>query len=335
MRQIDASNEGTTTVFRPWREWHRPLMVNVTLMIGLVLVSAVGTLVDHRVLLDESVWVKPLKFGVAFTLYSGTLAWLLTTLRRARRFGWWLGTGFAVAATAEVAGIAVQAARGTFSHFNANLADPVNRVTTALFTYGVAALFLAQLGIAALVLVQRGGGRALNRAVRAGIALATAGMLVPVYWMATQVHPRTVVDANGARVLMYQGHGIGDPDGHGMPITHWSTTGGDFRPPHFLGLHGIHVLLLVTVALSALAGRVPWLRPERVRARLVGVAAAGHAGLLAVVTWQAGRGQSLIHPDAATLAALAVVVVGTAVAAGLVLAAARRTPTAPSAPVAV
>ncbi|TCO46476.1 hypothetical protein [Actinocrispum wychmicini] len=307
-------------MFSPWKQWHRPLMTNVTLMIGLALVAGIGLLVDHRTLLDESVWVKPLKFGFAFAVYSGTLAWLLTKLHKAARFGWWLGTAFAVAATVEVAGITVQAARGTFSHFNSNLSDPINQATTQAFTYGVAALFLVQLAIAGLVLFQRTGDRAVVTAVRAGIALATGGMLVPVYWMVTEVHPRMVTDANGQQVQMYQGHGIGDPDGHGMPITHWSMTGGDFRVPHFVGLHGITVLLLVT----ALVGRATWLRTEKVRGRLVRVAALGYTGLFAVVAWQAGRGQSLAHPDAKTLIALAAVVLCTAAAATAVTANARR-----------
>lgn len=306
------------------KQWHRPLMVNVTLMIGLVLVSAVGVFVDDRELLGESVWVKPLKFGFAFAVYSGTLAWLLARLSKAKRLGWWLGTVFAVAATVEVAAITVQAARGTFSHFNADLDDPVTQLATQALTKGVAGLFLVQLAIAALVLFQRTGDRALRRAVRAGIALATIGMTVPIYWMATEIHPRTVTDANGRQVLMYQGHGIGDPDGHGMPLTHWSTTGGDFRVPHFVGLHGIQVLLLAAAVLNALAGRVPWLRAEKARARLVGVAALGYTGLLGVLTWQAGRGQSLAHPDAATGVALATVALVTCAAALAVTITARR-----------
>ncbi|MER6174217.1 hypothetical protein [Streptosporangium sp. NPDC001681] len=44
-------------------------MASVALMIGLVVVSGVGLLVDCRTLLG-----KPLRFGVAFTLYSGVLA---------------------------------------------------------------------------------------------------------------------------------------------------------------------------------------------------------------------------------------------------------------------
>jgi hypothetical protein len=314
-------------VRKPWREWHRPLMVGVALWAGLVVVSIVGLLLDHRTLLDESVWVKPLKFGVAFGLYGAVLAWLLTRLRKARRFGWWVGTVFAASALVEVGAITVQAARGTFSHFNADT-DPVTVLVTTILTDGVAVLVIAQLLIAGLVLAQRTGDRALDLALKVGLPLSTVGMLVPVFWLVTNISPRQVTDANGVAVQMYQGHGIGDPDGHGMAITNWSATGGDFRVPHFVGLHSVHVLLLVTWLLTVLATRYGWLRAERVRARLVGVAALGYGGLFAVVTWQAARGQSLIHPDGRTLVAFAAVVLVTVLAAVAVVLAARRGTTA-------
>lgn len=305
------------------RRWHRPLVVNAMLMAGLFVVAAGGTVVDDRMLLGESVWVKPLKFGFAFAVYSGTLAWLLTKLRRAARLGWWAGAVFAVGATVEVGAITMQAARGTVSHFNANT-DPLTVLATQIFTSGVAVLFMAQLVIVVLVLVQHTGGSALTRAIRAGLGLSTVGMLLPVYWMVTNIHQRVVLDADGRPVTMYQGHGIGDPDGHGMPITHWSATGGDFRVPHFVGLHAIHVLLLTAAGLGVLAGRRPWLTGT-VRAKLVGIVALAYAGLLAVLAWQAGRGQSLIHPDARTLTALgADAVLAVAAATALVLVARRR-----------
>ena len=34
--------------------------------------------VDDRQLMGEPVWLKPLKFALAFGLYSGTLAWVAT-----------------------------------------------------------------------------------------------------------------------------------------------------------------------------------------------------------------------------------------------------------------
>jgi hypothetical protein len=67
----------------------------------------------------------------------------------------------------------------------------------------------------------------------------------------------------------------------------------------------------------ALLLRTRWEEP--VRTRLVRVGAAGFAGLLALLTWQASRGQPLTSPDGWTLAAFGLLVTG------LVLAGARAT----------
>jgi hypothetical protein len=308
------------------RDWHRPLLVNVTLLFTLALVSAVGVLVDDRLLMNESVWLKPMKFGFAMGVYGLTLAWLLSKLSKGRRLGWWLGTVFAVAGLLDVGAVAYAAAHGTFSHFNQNT-DPVAQTVQTVFSFGIMPLMVTTLIIAILVLIQRTGDRALSRALRAGLGLALASMVVAL-WLSTSsgATPRTVTDANGHPVSMAGGHGIGDPDGHGMPVTNWSTTGGDLRVPHFIGMHAIQVLLLVTAVLVVLASRRRWLRDDRVRAQLVGVAAAGYTGLFTVASWQAWRGQPLIHPDALTLLAFAVVTVFTLGAAVAVITTARGRP---------
>lgn len=288
------------------RGWHGPLLVNAALMSLLVVVCAVGMFVDDRVLIDESVWVKPLKFGFAFAVYSMTLAWLLPKLTKGKRFGWWVGTVYAVFGTIDVIAVAIAAARGTFSHFN-NQDDFWNQVVQNIFAYGVPQLLLTTLIIAVMLLFQRTGDLALSIALRVGLFLAGAGMAV-AFWLigASYSGDRTRVDANGDPDTTTIGHGIGgDPDGSGMPLTNWSTSGGDLRVPHFIGLHGIQVLLVCVLVLTMLANRVPLLRPAGVRAGLVGAASTGYTGLFVVTTWQASRGQSLIHPDSATLLALA------------------------------
>lgn len=91
------------------------------------------------------------------------------------------------------------------------------------------------------------------------------------------------------------------------------------RIGHFVGLHALQGLPLLVLLLGALAARFAVLRPERVRASLVGVAGATWTGLVLLLTWQALRAQPLLAPDALTLAALAVLVAGTATATVLVL----------------
>jgi hypothetical protein len=293
------------TVLEAVKPWHRPLMLMVLAMAGLTLTAAVGLVVDDRQIINESVWLKPFKFGIAFVLYGGTLAWLLSKLQKAKRFGWWTGTVFAVTGLVDVGFIAVQAARGTFSHFNANT-DTFNQIGQQVFMSGVLGLFGASLVIAIMLLFQRVGDAALNRAIRIGLGLATAGMFIAFYLVGANGARDEVTDAYGHPVTLSGSHGIGvEAGGPGMPLTHWSTVGGDLRIPHFVGLHAIHFLLLTVLALHLLAGRVAWIRPERVRARLVGVAAFGYTGLMVTVTVQAFRGQALINPDVQTLGLLA------------------------------
>jgi hypothetical protein len=49
------------TVLEQAKSWHRPLMLMVLAMTGLVVASGIGLAVDNREILNESVWLKPFK----------------------------------------------------------------------------------------------------------------------------------------------------------------------------------------------------------------------------------------------------------------------------------
>jgi hypothetical protein len=287
---------------------HRPLLWMVAAMGALVLFSTGGMVFDDRMLLGESVWLKPFKFGLAFVLYGFTLAWLLSLPHKGSRATWWLGTVFAVTGFIDVGFIVVQAARGTYSHFS-HATDAVNSIGQMVFASGVPGLFFANLVIVLILSRQRLVDRPTARAIHAGLGLAVVGMALG--YLMGFTGKQLVRDANGNVVELVAGHTVlNNPsldarDGvGGMPITHWSTIGGDLRIPHFLGLHAIQVLLLAAVALAWSAPRYRWLRAERTRAALIGVLALGYAGLLAIVFWQAMRAQSLVHPDSRTIFAV-------------------------------
>ncbi|MGI5217782.1 hypothetical protein [Nocardia sp. CA-290969] len=305
---------GHTTTSGPCRvigRLHRPLLLSSAAMAGLVFFGLVAMFVDDRQILGESVWLKPVKFGLAFVLYSLTLAWLLSLPHAGRRFTWWLGVVFAVTTVVDVGFVVIQAARGTFSHFNTET-DPVNEIGQMIFASGVPGLFVANLLIAVIVSIRPGADRPTVWAIRGGLAMAVVSMALGYLMGFTGVQLARTAD--GRLVELAAGHtvvdadtraAVGTPDAvAGMPITHWSTIGGDLRIPHFVGLHGIQVLLAVVVLLAWCARRYSWLRPARTRSRLIGVAVLGGGGLQAITFWQAMRGQSLIHPDSATLFAL-------------------------------
>lgn len=285
--------------------WHRPLVATGIGFAALALFALTAMLFDDRTLLGESVWVKVFKFALAFAAHNFTLAWLIRHMTRARRFGWWAGTAFAAISVPEVGVIAMAASLGTYSHFNSSEALP-NLIVQSTFQYGVPFLLVINLLMGIVVLRQRLVDRAVTAVIRWGLLLSSLGMASAFFILSAAEQPhRTVQDAYGNEVELGAGHGIGDPDGNGMLLTGWSTTGGDLRVPHFIGLHGIQVLITAALVLSALAVRFAWLRDERTRARIVHSLSLGYLGLFTTTVWQALRGQSLIAPDAATLAAVA------------------------------
>jgi hypothetical protein len=110
-------------------------------------------------------------------------------------------------------------------------------------------------------------------------------------------------------------HSVGVADGGpSMPVTGWSTTGGDLRISHFVGLHALQALPLLAFALGRWTGLA-----ERVRARLVLIGGSAYAGLVLLLTWQALRAQPLLKPDGITLAAFAALAAVTAVAGAAAL----------------
>jgi hypothetical protein len=76
--------------------------------------------------------------------------------------------------------------------------------------------------------------------------------------------------------------------------------GGDLRIPHFVGLHGLQILPFIGWWLAR-KGRMLARFRESHRLALVWIAGMSYLGMLLLLTWQALRGQALIHPDFKTI----------------------------------
>ncbi|MET7502438.1 hypothetical protein [Streptomyces microflavus] len=276
------------------------------------LVSAVGIVVDDRVLAGAPIWAKPFKFTVSLAAYGLTLAWMLTHLTRGHRTGWWAGNVVVLTSLVEMTVITVQVVRGKRSHFNA--ATPLDTALFSVMGITIIVLWAATLAIGILLLRASIADRAAAWAIRGGVLIALVGAGLGFLMTLPSAEQQAAGNLDTAEVI--GAHSVGVPDGGpAMPLTGWSTTGGDLRAPHFVGMHALQLIPLFLIALVLLAPRLARLRDAGVRLRLVRVATAGYAGLVALTTWQALRGQSLIHPDAATLMAAGVLVA--AVAAGV------------------
>ncbi|MEH0844188.1 hypothetical protein V6U81_17510 [Micromonospora sp. CPCC 205711] len=292
--------------------WHRPLMVFVSAMAVLAVVSAVGILADPRVLTGAPIWLKPFKFSVSFVLYGTTLAWMLSLLPRRSRVAGWAGTVIVAMSLAEMVVIVGQVLRGQTSHYNES--TPLNAALWQVMGASIMVLFVAHLVIGIVVLRQPVVDRVAGYAVRLGLGLTLLGMLAAVPMVLPGQDPG-IEGISGA-------HSVGVADGGpGLPVVGWSTTGGDLRIGHFVGLHALQALPILAILLSRFLGTR---LDERSRVRLLVVAGGAYGVLTILLTWQALRGQPLLRPDALTLAAVAALVVATATAAGVVLARRRR-----------
>ncbi|SCG37346.1 hypothetical protein [Micromonospora humi] len=297
-----------TTVWNRAAGWHRPLLLLVAAMAVLTVVAAIGVVADPRVLTGAPAWLKPLKFAISFTVYGVTLAWMLSLLPTRSRLAERAATVIVAVSVVEMVVIVGQVVRGTTSHFNGT--TPLNAALFDVMGAAIMVLFLAQVVLAVVLLRRRTPDRAGGYAVRLGLGVSLLGMLV--------AFPMVAQRPAGAPAGITGAHSVGVPDGGpGLPLVGWSTTGGDLRVGHFVGLHALQALPLLAILLDRFLGTR---LDELTRARLVLVGGAGYAALTLLLTWQALRGQPLSRPDGLTLAVAAVLALATATAAGLVLA---------------
>jgi hypothetical protein len=247
------------------------------IMLAFAVPTLAALLLDDRQLHGVSVWDKPLKFELSLALHLLTLGLLSRTQSALAAGSRRMRAAYLVSAFAafgETAYIVLQAARARDSHFN---------FTTAVesFMYAMMGLGATALVVCAFIIglgISRGAKSGIGAGIRDGAAwglmLGAVGTLITAGVMSTGL-------------LDGPGHWVGGvhSDAHGLPLTGWSTTGGDLRVGHFFATHMMQALPLV----GWWADR--WL-PQRAR-QLVRVAAAIMATIVVFTFTQAVRGQPL------------------------------------------
>jgi hypothetical protein len=187
-------------------------------------------------------WFKPFKFALSIAIFSWTMGWYTFDLPAPEAvsvYNWVvIGTmGFVVVY------ISIQAGRGQLSHYNSS---------TPLYGF---LLFL--MGISAVAVTLWTG--------YIGILFCSADFPgLPVYYVLSirlAIFIFVIFAFQGASMGARQTHTVGGPEGGpSVPITDWSTRYGDLRIAHFIGLHALQVLPLLSwfvlknTAATALAG---------------------------------------------------------------------------------
>jgi hypothetical protein len=263
---------------RSWYELHRRngatnvVVWTIYLLLLLMLVLLVLLPFDTVQVGGRYRLIKPLNFTMSMAMYLATVVILLDYLRASM---WWkkvIGWGVSICILIGITCITMQAARGTTSHFNnstpfdsavssvMDIVDPLNSVfVLVLLIFALQAKYdvsrLSQLGIAF------------------GLFLFLAGSAI-------------------GGLMVVQGQSVVGvaPEGPGLPVVNWSTTGGDFRVAHFLGIHALQIFPIAGWLIDRLKALPRLAKPTAFVA-----VSAGYVLLMGLVFVQAMNGVPLVR----------------------------------------
>ncbi len=176
---------------------------------------------------NVSAWYKPFKFAFSTFLFAWAMSWYCSYLPsfNITLFNWTviILLGF------EIIYIAFQAYRGQLSHFN--LSTPVYAALYSMMALAatIVTLYTAYVGI---------------------LFFTTEFPQLPSYYLWSirlGILIFVIFSFEGFVMGSKLTHTIGGPDGEsGIPLLNWSTKYGDPRIAHFIGMHALQVLPLLS-----------------------------------------------------------------------------------------
>jgi hypothetical protein len=237
-----------------------------------VMATLTAMQLDPRQFQGESIWIKPIKFQIALSIYALTLAFFVQWVPDHSRNALWFRLYSAVVTFTlfgEILWIVSAAAFGTASHFNTT--SPVWVALYALM--GVFAVTLTSASMVIGILIWRIRDTGLSPALHLSFSLG----LVLTFILTVIV--AGYMSSNGSHFV-----GIPVSGDQGLPILGWSRTAGDLRVAHLFATHALHALPLVGLIASmklteSRALTVVWIAAFGYTALVLGTFAQALAGL--------------------------------------------------------
>ncbi|MEM7798424.1 MAG: hypothetical protein AAF633_04465 [Chloroflexota bacterium] len=256
---------------------------------------------DSRTILNEAVWIKPIKFTLSTVIYTATIAWLLSYITHRPWIKRIVAGSTGILLASEIGIVIYQAGRGVRSHYN--ITTPFDEVLWGMMGTMIMLLWVTNFVLLLLLLFQKLPSRAFKWSLVSGLIIAIVGGLVAFPMTSQTTAAQQEVFDNGGRPDAVGAHTIGAEDGGpGLPFVGWSTTHGDLRPAHFVGLHGLQMLPLLGFWINRRWRHLG----EACRTGLVLIGAAGYLAFIYALFQQAMRGYSIISFDLQTMSILGV-----------------------------
>jgi hypothetical protein len=194
--------------------------------LGIVLCS-IHIYYSSRKVLGINAYIKPLKFFISTLIFVWSMAWFLSSLRLENQVGIYSWMVIAVFSFENIY-IYIQAARGETSHFN--------------LSTGFHSTMFMLMGLA-IVIMTLWTGYMDYLFYRYPPAVAPSylwGIRIGILFFVIFAFQGGIM---GSRLS----HTVGNKDGgEGLPIVNWSTQHGDLRIAHFLGMHSLQILPIIS-----------------------------------------------------------------------------------------
>lgn len=296
------------------RAWHlnRSLTILGLFSVFVVVITTIGAIVDGRTITNVNGWVKPLKFGISFVFYAGTLIWMLSFIKGRDRAIQVISSTMLIGSVVELGLITLQVFRNTTSHFNTS--TPFDATVYYLMALFVVVIWVTNLAFAIIFMRHDFDNKALGWALRLGLVItfigAGTGWIMSSNITANQ--QTAIAEEGGTSFAGAHSFGAEDGEEEGLPFLGWNTRSGDMRVSHFFGLHGLQAIPLFAIVLNQL--QTPRLNGNKRRSITI-LFGLGYLAFVLLTAWQALRGQPFTSPDGLTLAVLALIMAGVAVPA--------------------
>lgn len=205
--------------------WTSKFLVSYGLLMLLVLMLTYAwSINDQRLIRDVGVWVKPMKFMAATSLFALTTVWVLKVanshVEHSQAFIWI--TALLVSTSLfEVVYISYQASQGAASHYN--VSDPFHAFMFGVMGIAAVGLTASQAWLAWEIWQEQRGS---------AMSVETLGVIMGL-----------VLTFVLSTISGFMLGGNQPPAGQGLPLVGWHFFK-DIRPAHFLGVHAQQLIPL-------------------------------------------------------------------------------------------
>jgi len=213
--------------------WQAVVLLSALLLLNLLLYAF-----DQRLLGDEALWIKPIKFEISVIIHLITLALFASLLSPKRRDGLaWKAISYVVVAASlfEVLYIFLQASRGRESHFNHSTS--IESVMYGLMGLGAVLMVVGSFYLGWLLYreFKSERGEVLLMSAALGLVIGSVLTLLVAGFLSSSEQGYLAVKSESVMRV---------------PVFGWYLDGLDLRIPHFFATHMMQLVPLYGLYLS-------------------------------------------------------------------------------------